>query len=128
MFLVLALVLMVASPALASECQVLTIDHSYGTPRIEARTGTTDILTSINGSFLWVSEPVDGFDSDSEAIASVDVSDPSVIEATACLDGSVTLTREEVSEPDQVSEPSQTVIDWRAIIQSLIDVIGNIWA
>lgn len=124
----------IAIPAAAAEpdCITVGIGHESGT-RATSVEGLTDgsIRYSVNGSFVWFTwgHP-DDFDSlEAPDTLSFDVSDPDVVAATACLDGSVAISRAEPTTtttspqvPDQELQPdtpAPTTTPVREISRSL---------
>lgn len=102
-----------ALPAVAAD-KTVTISHEHGTPQIVEVTGDSQVKTAIVGHFLWVlyddAEPGE-FASDSDQRVSVDVSDSTIRQAVVNDNGTVTLIRESVTEPDNEPAPEPETVN-----------------
>ncbi len=98
---------MMSVPALAQDCQTVTIEHLENSPWIVERSPdpTGEVRTDIVGQFLWVEL------ADSETV-SVEVPD-NAVSATVCLNGDVTFdlvseSEEDTSSPEEDSSTEET--------------------
>ena len=119
--LFVAIILTLALPASAETCQTVTFgDKGTGT-QITSKTGNvTTVHTAMVGTFLWVNygeAPEAGVEW--EGTAMVDVSDPTLIAASVCPDGTVTFDR---AAPEATVTPEAEIVDLVEQYPTLPDV------
>lgn len=98
--IVVAVVLALALPAGAAEpeCTVVEILHVQGTPKAGEVHWAGGPHYAVNGKFAWFDYSIDPSGGEFNTV-SVDVSDPSVVRATGCPDGSVWVDHAPVDVP-----------------------------
>lgn len=97
--ILMVVALMVATlPAMATTCATGSIEWTGGSPLLHDGVVVDRVDTAINGTFLWVSI-------DEGTIVSVEL-DPTVVEFSACDDGTVTLVEAPPASHDGGDEPT----------------------
>ena len=101
-----------AIPATAEGCVNIEINHEDGQTWAGAYTGdrdTTALRAGVVGHFLWIQYGEAEGRAEYDETVSVDVSDPSIIGATVCPDGTVTLHQATPVEADKTAAAPQVV-------------------